>query len=220
MAVRYLAIAIGVVSTMYWLPGSPLAAVLNLLPERVQQLLLIRHGMFFALGVFLWLHLVKREGRNLEWCVLFCVGGCLQIAHQTVEWNIGCNKHYSPLVGCAIWLLSVGAIVASVRFNHLVHRAPQWFLRLMKSAGLMTFPLYLLHEVVGIAAMGALVKHGMNRWPALVVVCAGAILLAWLIATHVEPLAQRLTKSLLLRGHAQWTRIGERLSKLPAGKSS
>lgn len=86
-----------------------------------------------------------------------------------------------------------------MRKNHRVHALPQWFLRLLKTAGMMTFPLYLLHQVAGAQLMSSLVQAGAGRWVAL----GGALLFslcgAWLVAVHAEPALQRLTKQVLLR---------------------
>lgn len=212
MAIRYVAIFIGVISTIYWLPQSPLAAMVSAVPQRGLQLLLVQHGMFFALGVFLWLQFVKAEGRNIGWCALFLVGGCLQIAGENEHVNVAFGKRYSVLVACVIWLGSVALLVVSVRFNHLVHRAPYWFLKMLKSAGLMTFPLYLLHQIGGAAVLGALVKNGMGRWSALTLVCLGSILAAWLVASCLEPAVQRVVKTMLMRGKGRLI--------IPAGRPS
>jgi peptidoglycan/LPS O-acetylase OafA/YrhL len=63
---------------------------------------------------------------------------------------------------------------------------------------MMTFPLYLLHQVVGGAIMGALVLGGWNRWLALATSVALVLAASWLIARHLEPALQRVTKQALL----------------------
>lgn len=203
MAIRYVAIFIGVISTIYWLPHSPLAALASTVPQRGLQLLLVQHGMFFALGVFLWLQFIKGEGRNIGWCALFLAGGCLQIAGENAHVNAAFGTRYGVLVPCLIWLCSVALLIVSVRFNHVLHRAPNYFLRMLKSAGLMTFPLYLMHQIGGAAVLGALVKSGVGRWSALTLVCLGSIFAAWLVASYLEPLVQRVVKAMLIRGRGR-----------------
>ena len=79
--IGYLAIAIGLVSTAFWLavtvvgPADPswLGGILDRMRvSRKVDLALIHHGMFFALGVFLWLQLTVRATRaNWAWMAVF-----------------------------------------------------------------------------------------------------------------------------------------------------
>jgi peptidoglycan/LPS O-acetylase OafA/YrhL len=95
--IRLLAVLVGCVSTLFWtanfIPAitgtSSFALQLNwLLDDRLSKLLLIHHGMFFSLGVFLWAELIKKhDTRNIFWIVLFCIAGCAQIIAETRHGN-------------------------------------------------------------------------------------------------------------------------------------
>ena len=218
--VRPLAMALGAVSALFWLaasvidPASALGLKLAAAREsRLVALLLVHHGVFFALGVFLWLELVKRHARaNLAWIGMLLAAGCLQIIAHNASENAQFGVHNSALAPCATWLAAMAFMVWSVRANSLWHRLPSAARGAIRTAGMMTFPLYLLHQVVGGAILGALVLGGWNRWSALAASVALVLAASWLIARHLEPPLQRLTKHALQLIHAFLARSARRAS--------
>ena len=209
--VRPLAMMLGTVSALFWLAvaltdpasglGLKLAAARG---SRLVALLLVHHGAFFALGVFLWLELVKRHARgNLAWIALLLVVGCGQIAAENAHVNAQYGVHDNVLVPCAIWLAAMAFMVWSVRANGLWHRLPGAARSAIRTAGTMTFPLYLLHQVAGGSVMAALVLGGWNRWNALVATVALVLAASWVIAKYLEPALQRLTRRLLELVHTR-----------------
>jgi peptidoglycan/LPS O-acetylase OafA/YrhL len=201
--IKPLAIVIGVASSLFWvgvvLAGPVVAAALH--PwrwNRPVSLLLIHHGMFFAMGVFLWSELIKKSERiNLLWIGLFCIGGCLQIIAENDAVNQRFSLAYQPLLPCAIWLASLVAIAWSVRGNAALHRLPGWLVRVVVTGGAMTYPLYLLHQIIGGALMGWLVVSGVNRWTALVAGIAAILALTWVVAVWLEPALQAAVRGLM-----------------------
>ena len=204
--VRPLAMALGAVSGLFWLamaaadPASALGLKLAAAREsRVVALLLVHHGVFFALGVFLWLALVKHQARaNWGWITLLLVAGCMQIVAENAHMNAQLHMHNSALAPCATWLAAMAFMVWSVRANGLWHRLPGAVRGTIRTAGMMTFPLYLIHQVAGGALMTKLFLGGSNRWAALLATVALALVVSWLIATRLEPVLQRVTKKALL----------------------
>ena len=204
--VRPLAMVLGTVSALFWLalavvdPASGLGLKLAVAREsRLVALLLVHHGVFFALGVFLWLTLVKGQARaNLIWIALLLVAGCTQIVAENARANAQLHVDNSALAPCATWLAAMAFMVWSVRANGLWHRLPGAARGAIRTAGMMTFPLYLVHQVAGGAIMAALFLGGWNRWAALAATVALALAASWLIANHLEPAMQRVTKKALL----------------------
>ncbi|MEV4778302.1 acyltransferase family protein [Burkholderia sp. LMU1-1-1.1] len=204
--VRPLAMVLGALSALFWLavamadPASALGHKLAAAREsRLVVLLLVHHGVFFALGVFLWLALVKRQARaNLGWIALLLVAGCMQIVAENARVNTQYGVHNSALAPCAIWLAAMALMVWSVRANAHWHRLPGAARGAIRTAGMMTFPLYLVHQVAGGAIMAALVLGGWNRWRALAATVALVLAASWVIAKHLEPALQRVTKQALL----------------------
>ncbi|WP_300755503.1 acyltransferase [Janthinobacterium sp.] len=215
--INRLAMVIGLASTLFWLAawvasmgdaGQFFQLMQQLRRSRILGLLLVHHGIFFALGIFLWLELVKHSCReNRLWCVLFCAAGCLQIALTSSATDETTGTAFSAWIPVLCWLAALAWIIVSVRRNHRVHALPQWFLRLLKTAGMMTFPLYLLHQVAGAHLMVGLVQAGAGRWLALAGALAFSLCGAWLVAVYCEPALQRVTKQALLRAGARFSLV-------------
>ena len=80
-----------------------------------------------------------------------------------------------------------------------------WSLRLdlswrgWRRIGLMTYPLYLIHDVVGAAMLGALTRAGVPYLAAIPVVGAAMIAVSWLIAAEAEPRIRLLFDHTLFR---------------------
>lgn len=209
-----LAIVLGVVSTAFWLAvtvvGAGDASWLGGILDRMRvsrkvDLALVHHGMFFALGVLLWQQLTVRATRaNWAWMGVFVAGGCLQIAAQADAYNRQFGVHYGAGTAIAVWLGALALIVLSVRQNARLHRAPQALLRALRMAGLMTFPLYLLHEVSGAAVMGWAAAAGLSAWAAFGVACVAVLAASFAVAAYVEPLLQQATRALLARLHGRF----------------
>lgn len=85
-----------------------------------------------------------------------------------------------------------------MRNNGSWHKLPGAVREAIRTAGMMTFPLYLLHQVIGGAIMGTLVLAGWNRWSALAATLALVLAASWVVAKHLEPVLQRITKQALL----------------------
>lgn len=172
--------------------------------ERITDLLLLHHGVYFALGVLIWIHLVKKpDVKNPVWIALFSAAGCLEVAVQASYGNV-LLANGQTLVMCSVWGAGVIGVVMSIRINSKLQSSPQWVLRFLKSAGLMTFPLYLVHTIAGSTIMGRLVMLGWSRWTALAVGMAIVMLVAFFVSTYLEPALQRWVKRLLNSARSAW----------------
>ncbi|MEW6630475.1 MAG: acyltransferase family protein, partial [Pseudomonadota bacterium] len=185
------AIVIGLVSTLFWcvyfvFDWSDLAET------RWLQLALVHHGAFFALGVLIWLMRFKamtmpRRGFS----ALFLAGGVLQIVssvdvHST---KVEAAMPYAPPV--MIFISAVALMAWSLRLDLSWHG---W-----RRIGLMTYPLYLIHDVVGAAMLGAIIDAGVPYLAAMAAVGAGMIAVSWLIAGEAEPRIRLLLDHTLFR---------------------
>jgi len=208
--IKLLAIAIGLQSTIYWVlyvfatthPAGELFQLMRALQDsRSMEILLLHHGCFFAIGIFLWAQLLKRPSRiNLFWLAIFVGTGCLQIYGVTESFYYQFDIRQPTLTPMTVWLGSLLAIYMAVVYNHKIHEiSPPWLLRMFRTMGLMTYPLYLLHQTAGLALMNELVKLGLNAYAALLSIIVLAIASAWLVSVFIEPPLQRLAKEYLLR---------------------
>ncbi|MDX8526591.1 hypothetical protein RFM68_18990 [Mesorhizobium sp. MSK_1335] len=147
------AIVIGLVSTLFRCFYFALGWA-DLAETRWLQLTLTRHGAFFAIGVLLWLMRFKATTMpRLAFTALFLFVGALQIASSVDvhSINVGAAMPYAtPII---IFLAAVALMAWSLRLDL------SW--RGWRRIGLMTYPLYLIHDVVGAAMLGALMRAGV-----------------------------------------------------------
>ncbi|GLQ81422.1 acyltransferase [Mesorhizobium huakuii] len=173
------AIVIGLVSTLFWCLYYPLGWA-DFAETRLLQLTLVHHGCFFAVGVLLWLMRFKAlTASRLAFCLLFLGGGVLQIASSVDVHSIKVNAvmPYAPPI--LIFLVAIALMAWSLRLDL------SWIG--WRRIGLMTYPLYLIHDVVGAAMLGAMVRTGVPYLVSMAVVGATMIAASWLVATEAEP---------------------------------
>ena len=101
-----------------------------------------------------------------------------------------------------------GAILAATRASTSgcsrkarisIARLPASWLRGLRNAGLMTYPLYLLHEPIGHTLRHAFLAQGMPPVAAALLGIAGTALAALAVASLAEPLLRRALQELLRR---------------------
>jgi len=173
-----IAILIGLVSTLFWSLYYPLGWS-DLAETRWLQLALVHHGCFFAVGVMLWLMRFKAvTWARLAFSALFLIGGVLQIASSVDVHSIKVEAAmpYTPIV---VFLAAIGLMAWSLRLDL---SWAGW-----RRLGLMTYPLYLLHDVVGAAMLGALVRAGVPYLLSIAAVGATMVAASWLVAIEAEP---------------------------------
>ena len=174
----------GVVQKLSVLHGAlPYAA------ERVLELLLIKHGAFFAAGIFIWAVLIDGQQRP-SWSTLAAVLiACVtQIYWTNVDANGPRTNPWWPAL--MIWIVSMAVIVLGIRKNS-AWRASQSLVSLLRVLGLMTYPLYLLHQNIGAVMMGHMRRLGVEPVPALLLASAAVLLLSWLVVRFGEPVLKR-----------------------------
>ena len=173
------AVVIGLVSTLFWCLYYPLD-LSNLAETRWLQLTLVHHGCFFALGVLLWLMRFKAvTPARLGFAAVFLAGGVLEIM-SSVDVHAIKVEAAMPYAPPIVIFLGAMALMA-------------WSLRLdlswsgWRRIGLMTYPLYLLHDVVGAAMIGAMMRAGVPYPLSIAVAGATMIAASWLVAIEAEP---------------------------------
>ena len=171
-----------------------------------EDLLLLRYGVFFAVGIFMWLSHMRRL-RAWEWCAvaLGVVACCVEIYLRSVE-LAGNETHIAltmaPIIPIVIWLgvlaLMFAFAQAPDRFTPKAERAKG----LLQHLGKMTYPLYLTHSVVGAGIMRLLIEAGLHRWTALAIAASAMLLTASLIALLFEPAVRNLLRGAWSRAEA------------------
>jgi peptidoglycan/LPS O-acetylase OafA/YrhL len=169
-----------------------------LIYSRWSGLLLIDYAPLFAIGVLLWL-LFFHGVTIFRLCAfaLCFLGALLSIR---VEWQevVITSREPSSLAACIlVWAAAVLAIILSVRYNRTI---VEWLgperMAKARTLGLITYPLYLLHQNVG----EQFVQKLNGRIPDAVImllasgVCVG---LAYCIVRYAEkPIRERLRRVL------------------------
>ena len=167
-----LLVGIGSASCLYWLLfvlGVPYAVALADTPH--VKFLLLAHGCHFAIGGMIWR--ISSQGLRLDRGLLlglFVIAGAI---------NITAESDRIDFIPLSIWAVALAVIALSVTLN----RPVKWQ-GIARVIGLMTFPLYLLHNVSGAFLMKLLLAY--NPWLALASGMLGSILLA-LLVLKIEP---------------------------------
>jgi hypothetical protein len=104
---------------------------------------------------------------------------------------------YHHIIPGLIWLLSIFFIFFSVLSNDYFHRFPPFIIYAVHVAGLMTFPLYLLHQVAGNLIIGLLFSFGFSKWFALGFSIIIVLFSSWTVAVHLEPRLQKIIRGKL-----------------------
>lgn len=197
-----LAVLIGGASTLFIalfahavLSGGPHAGLLARFPFEV---LLLRHGAFFAVGMML--HSIHRHG-DAPWkrgaLSAFVVASLLEI---TV------SAGASAIAECAIWLVALGAIAASIRHADAIAAAVGGRGTLVRDLGRLSYPLYLNHYTLGMVLVPALFALGLAPVPALAVALALVVGSSWLVVRGPERWGQAVLRRAAER-HGARTRV-------------
>lgn len=188
-------------SLAYWLVVASGALPAAWVQPRIADLLLLTHGGFFALGIFLRAALDRGMTRGRALAMALCLlPATIEIVAHAVRSARELGIGASPLAPMAIFAAGVVAMLAANTLQPVLARwlRPGWAI----AAGLATYPLYLLHQAAGTAAMAALIRAGLPGTLAAMLVGAAMLVLAFVIAATAEPwLRARLVRggSTLLR---------------------
>ncbi|UCF53291.1 MAG: acyltransferase, partial [Bradyrhizobium sp.] len=152
---------------------------------------LLTHGCFFALGIWLFIS-ANRELTALEQLAVAvtCLSGAAEIyffASFFLE-SIPAIADQSALVPIMVWAAAVLLLaVAAKRSRHATGIAASEAPSYLRTLGLITYPLYLTHNVIGAAIIRALVEAGLDATSALWIALGLLVLVCWFICAKIEP---------------------------------
>lgn len=183
------------------------------LPElglQASRLTLLDHAAFFALGIYIWLGTSGKATRTSKIGLYTSLVCCLiEITNHTLYVlrlmsNARIDEPLAVLLPGVIWICAVAFIYLSSRYSFVFTELPQSVRSAIRTLGLMTFPLYLLHFSVGVWITDRLVAHA-NLGAGLALAIAMALLLAlsFFVCTKAEPMVRRL-----LGGVWMWIEAG------------
>ncbi len=164
-------------------------AATPLMDHRTAQLLLLPHGCFFALGVLAWAMLSRgiTTARALLFGCFF-VAGLTEIAGRTVERASTLGIVTGPTLPMLLFSAGLIVVLASLRWQAWLTRRIN--ARTAATLGLMTYPLYLLHQEIGAALIAAQMRLGVPFGVAALGALATILGAAWWVARVSEPVAR------------------------------
>ncbi len=177
------ACVIGSASAVFWiaqlgsLDGSRMS-------ERLLQLLLLVHGVFFAIGVLL--HAIHRDGLTrlrAVALVLFLAAAMLEIVGHTRDMALGLHLSANPSAPILIFMGGVTVVALCRRVQPWLG----WPRGHAATLGLMTYPLYLLHQQIGAVCAGLFARAGLPAWLGLVAALPLLLWLSWAVVRFAEP---------------------------------
>jgi peptidoglycan/LPS O-acetylase OafA/YrhL len=146
------------------------------------------YAQYFIAGIAFYL--MYRFGANaMLWSI---VGGSWVIAISRLWSEIGTytTSQFPPAAACVTVFFLIMALIANGVFDRI-----RW--RWLSTAGALTYPLYLLHQQIGLTVIAEAHPY-LPAWVLLSAVVAGLLLLAYLVHRLVErPAARRLRQALV-----------------------
>ncbi|EJN11171.1 putative acyltransferase, partial [Bradyrhizobium sp. YR681] len=152
---------------------------------------LLTHGCFFALGIWLFIS-ANRELTTLEQIAvaITCLSGAAEIYFFASFFltSIPAIADQSALVPIMVWAAAVFLIArAAKRTRHSAGVASPEAPAYLRTLGLITYPLYLTHNVIGTAIIRALVDAGVDATSAVWIALGLLVLVCWFICAQIEP---------------------------------
>ena len=196
-SVERVGLGLAVLSGGYWAwvgAGAPVA-------NRAVDLLLLSYGGFFAAGIALWsIRLHGWNGVRLGSLLVGLGAGGAEIVATSAEMARGIGVTTGPWPPLALFASGLAVIVSADRLQPLLARTIG--ARRLATLGLMTYPLYLIHQRIGLIAIRAMIAAGVPGHLAMALAAALALLLAWGVVRVAEPVVRHWLAARLSRRRA------------------
>jgi peptidoglycan/LPS O-acetylase OafA/YrhL len=152
---------------------------------------MLNHGCFFALGIWLFTSANRKLTTPEQLAVAVTVlSGSAEIyffSHYllTTIPAISGESPFTPIAvwGAAVFLIAAAAIGSRKSTATASPEAPAY----LRTLGLITYPLYLTHNVIGSAIIRVLVDAGVDDTLAVAAGLGLLVLVCWLICAKIEP---------------------------------
>ena len=212
-AVARLAWWIGGASTLFWLVQSivPGFVVANAF-ERTVQLLLLRHGVFFAIGMIVaQAHEARISRRAILGTGLFVLAGLAEICDKSAKVSVGLHRASHPALPIAAFVAALLVVISAPRLQRLLGATvtPGIAARL----GAVTYPLYLIHQNLTAWMIGRMVAwhvaYGLAAVFAITVALAVAFALLPLERAFKRAIGGWIDRATTLLGRTSWARATE-----------
>lgn len=153
----------------------------------LKVVLLWRYAPFFVAGMGFFL--IYRYGSNIiVWLLIalsWALGCYYDVKYNFPDFTAAPHSLYIIPAGVTV-VFAIMALVATHRLSWL-----RW--RGLTVLGLLTYPLYLVHQTISRTFVPRLLPH-MGRWEVLAVLIVGALVVSYLIHVLIERPTQRLLR--------------------------
>lgn len=160
---------------------------------------LMQHGVFFALGMLLYFITKEGGGGNnfrKPGFILVLLFSCVEIYLVAEKKQSALNIQENSLVPIIVWLFFLVVIVCSITYARGVQRFVAGGSGVVRTLGLMTFPLYLIHSLIGGAVMHIMVAIGSSGYLSLVAGLSVSLFLSWRLV-KIESVLTNFLKKLM-----------------------
>jgi len=160
---------------------------------------MLNHGCFFALGIWLFISAGRKLTASEQLAVtVACLSGAAEIFYFSsyLLLNIPAISSQSPLVPIIVWAAAVLLIAVAANRSRCssgiaspdaAGYSSTLLRTLLRNLGLITYPLYLTHNVIGTAMIRVLVHAGVDAYLAVAAALGTLVLICWLICSKIEP---------------------------------
>jgi peptidoglycan/LPS O-acetylase OafA/YrhL len=178
---------LGLISSGFWLAraadfvlGKPFGGVFSFLESEIGNLL--TNGCYFGLGIMVWKLSSSGYSKMRMLTAIICIvaGIIATVSSARYKFIDQAGPKHDMLVTPLIWLVAVGCIAASAYWNKNISVILAHFRAPLRTIGLATYPLYLVHEVFGIAIMEATSPY-VGAKISFAIALFFALLIAWAV---------------------------------------
>ena len=173
-------------------------SLIRVIQRHSLHLLLVQHGCFFGLGILLSVMTYRRLSNAERFCFVGLLIACwLEIVGQNRIVSDISGLALSPWPALGVWSAAMLALLFCTLFNRRLGRALSGCAGAIRMLGLMSYPVYLIHNPIGLACF--YFQWGGRGFFANLAISAALILVAaWGVAARIEPYLRRRLKIALL----------------------
>jgi peptidoglycan/LPS O-acetylase OafA/YrhL len=178
-----------------FLSGAPLPSSLLDLYPLASVFLLLPHGCLFAAGIWLWFAANEQmtAPRWVGFAIALLASGA-QVYTQSIQflWSVPAATAQSPFAPLAVFLFAALMIVIFTQAGDLFSVGTARAKLFLRYLGLVTYPFYLIHNLVGAGISRLLIEAGLNSVLAVVLTLGGLLYICWLFCWVLEPIIRNL----------------------------
>jgi len=162
---------------------------------------MLNHGCFFALGIWLFMS-ANRALTTLEWVAVAvtCLSGCAEVYYfsdfllKAIP-AISDQPVFLPVLVWAAAALLIGFAASKNRQQAAGTSSPE-APAYLRTLGLITYPLYLTHNITGTAIIRVLTDAGLDASLAVWASLGMLVPVCWFICAKIEPAIRRLLRDI------------------------